>query len=331
LENVQVEPDWVGERIIAVRMVAPDNTAVDIDRIDEGYVVRRDLMDPRLVEHARECGAEYRGGVTVVSVERGDDGRYTCRASDGRRFVGRCLVLAEGVEARLGRSLGWGEPVPLEDICSCAFAHVRHGTVPQGKLEMHYGTSITPGGYGWVFPRGDGSANVGLGVLGNRSSAGTAAECLSAFIARRFPGGEVTESHCGGVPLGAWTRPLVRGGAMVVGDTARQVDALTGGGITYAMEAGRLAGAAAVDAFSSGTFRPERLRAYQRAWAKGPGRRQMRSYALKCMVTGFSDDMLNRIAHELRRGKSRTSLARICLAAFRSRPLLLLKALLLYR
>jgi digeranylgeranylglycerophospholipid reductase len=331
LENVQVEPGWVGEHIVAVRMVSPDRTVVDITRLDEGYIVRRDIMDPRLVEHAQASGAAYRSGVTVVAVERRSSGLYVCTSADGQQFVSRCLILADGVEARLARYVGWEGALSMDDVCSCAFARVRHPDVPRGKLEMHYGTSVTPGGYAWVFPRGDGAANVGLGVLGSRSSGGKAGECLTAFIDRRFPGGETTELHCGGVPLGAWRRPLVRDGAMIVGDAARQVDALTGGGITYAMAAGRLAGTAAAAAFSGDVFRPRRLLAYQRAWAKGPGKQQMRSYALKCMVTGLSDDELNRIARELKRGESRASLARICLAAFRSRPILLLKALLLYR
>jgi digeranylgeranylglycerophospholipid reductase len=220
----------------------------------------------------------------------------------------------------------------MQDVCSCAFGRAAHASVPIDRIELHYGSNVAPGGYGWVFPRGDGSANIGLGVLGARSRAGLASECLQVFARRRFPGATLTHVHCGGVPVAQWTRPLVRGGAMLVGDAARQVDALSGGGINFAMMAGKLAGTAAAAACAGASFQERELQAYERAWRKGPGRTLSRVYALKQMVIGLSDATLDDIARRLTgRKMGGMSLVSVCFGAFARRPLLLLKALMVYR
>jgi len=330
-EQTAIDPAWVLAPLRGTTMVSPSGIEVLIDRMAEGYVVRRDIMDAQLVQRAVERGAAYHPRVTIVSASPAAGG-HECAGARGERFRATCLVLADGVESRLARQLGWATALAAEDISSCAFAHVSHPRVPVDRMEMHYGSTVAPRGYAWVFPRGQGAANVGVGVLGTHGAPGRALECLHAFVKRRFGGdAQLAGIHCGGVPVGRWSKRLVREGAMLVGDAARQVDPLTGGGITHAMHAGTLAGKAAVQAFQGGTFRPERLRQYERSWAAGPGKALLRTYALKRMVIGLDDATLDRIARRITaRRRSSLGLAGICVAAFGRRPLLLLKALMVY-
>lgn len=329
---VDVPEHWISTRVSGVRMVSPSGTKVDIDDMSSGYILKRDVMDKELVDMAVAAGVQYRDGEPIVEVARDESGGYTCVSSTGARFAGTCLALADGVESRLARQLGWDTTLALEDLCSCAFCHVTHDSIPEKKFEMYYGTTYAPGGYAWVFPRGDGSANVGLGILGKRSSAGKARECLDAFVSKRFGGTPARDHHCAGVSVAKWIRPLARDGAVLVGDAARMVDAMSGGGITYAMEAGELAGRTIVDAFAGGQFQPKKLAAYERAWAKNQGKVLNRVYALKQMVIGLDDATLDKIAHKLAGQKTgKLGLVSVAFSAFASRPWLLLKALMVYR
>ena len=110
------------------------------------------------------------------------------------------------------------------------------------RIEYYVGERIAPGGYAWVFPKGDDVANVGLGVQADLADE-PALSYLDRFIDNQShlaPGSPVT-LVAGGVPLALPPPRLVTDGLMLVGDAARQVDPLTGGGITNGMAAGKLA------------------------------------------------------------------------------------------
>jgi len=74
---------------------------------------------------------------------------------------------------------------------------------------------------------------------------------------------------------------LVSDGLMLVGDAARQVDPLTGGGITNAMAAGQLAAEVAAKAIEAGDVSASALAEYERRWMAGLGRRMARHHRLK--------------------------------------------------
>jgi geranylgeranyl reductase family protein len=106
-------------------------------------------------------------------------------------------------------------------------------------------------GYGWVFPAGDGRANVGLGVgvLADRAAGRRAARDLDAFLRHAGRVGVLGEPEKGSTarPLGAWlkiglvgTTPA-RDRVLLVGDSAGLVNPLQGEGISQAMDTGRAA------------------------------------------------------------------------------------------
>jgi digeranylgeranylglycerophospholipid reductase len=160
------------------------------------------------------------------------------------------------------------------------------------------GNEVAPGGYAWVFPKGEGKANVGLGAQANlwgkaraytspalqsQAAPETVAGCLTRFIeanphlAKGYPVSLIV----GNVPVAASPARLVIDGFMLVGDAARQVDPLTGGGITNAMTAGQLAGQVAVEAVASGDTSAGFLSRYEEQWEKSIGRKNRRNYRLR--------------------------------------------------
>ena len=69
--------------------------------------------------------------------------------------------------------------------------------------------------------------------------------------------------------------------ALLVGDAARQLDPLTGGGILNAMAAGKIAGEVIADAIAAGDVSAARLRPYEERWQAGLGKRMARNYRIK--------------------------------------------------
>ncbi|MCP4647737.1 MAG: NAD(P)/FAD-dependent oxidoreductase, partial [bacterium] len=234
----------------------------------------------------------------IVSVHSATQ-QYTC-TTPSDSFSASCIVLADGVESKLARDLGWDTELRMEDIETCAFCHITHDAINEEAIEFHVGSNNAPGGFVWVFPRGGKKANVGLGMLGIKHKSGRAEELLNQFINRNFPHAQIDNLHCGGVPVGKWLNPLVKNGVLIAGDAARQVNSLTGGGIAYALYAGRIAGETVAKAKTSSGISYNRLKGYQKEWQAYCGKQQMRSYALKSMLLKKDNDTFyDSIAHSL--------------------------------
>ncbi len=323
--------DWTLNRIRQSIMVSPSGIKVTIGNIDESYILDREAMDSGLAAEAAQAGADLVLSTPIVAVKRTAGGTYECRSPE-RTFDAACVIIADGVESRLARSLGWNTALSLGDVESCAFCRVTSPLIDQDACVFFTGSTVAPGGYAWIFPRGKGDANVGLGIIGTQSGPGKARECLERFIDRELPGARVREKHCGGVPVGKWVRPLVRDGAMLAGDAARQVNSISGAGIHYSLYAGNLAGTIAAGSFSAnGSIDYNKLRRYEAEWKKTYGKQQDRSYSLKEFVMKTDDAFLDRVASSLaKEPPDRLNYLRVFMRTFAGRPLLLLKAMKLF-
>ncbi|MBD3343712.1 MAG: geranylgeranyl reductase family protein [Chitinivibrionales bacterium] len=334
--HLELRREWVKATIKSFRMISPAGYRVDFKNfhknVDKSFVVDRELMDADLAKDAVKAGAELHCNTPVVSIERHASGMYECITPE-ERYTGWCVILAEGIESRLARKFGWRTSLSFEDIESCAFTRIYDSKIDSDTMELYLGSHVAPGGYAWIFPRGDGSANAGLGVLGTLSGPGKAEKYLKKFIAEKFPGARKDIIHCGGVPVGRWIRPLYRDGVMIVGDAASQVNALSGGGIAYALHAGTLAGRAAARAFKKDRFDARGLKEYHKQWARFFGKYQDRSYAVKKMVIDCYDDkFFDKTALSLmKEDPERLNTIRFALKAFAGHPIVLLKSLLLFR
>ena len=85
----------------------------------------------------------------------------------------------------------------------------------------------------------------------------------------------------GNVPVALSPRRTVTDGLMLVGDAARQVDPLTGGGIINAMTAGELAARVAVQAIDAGDVSASFLGRYEEVWQREVGHKLQRNYRLR--------------------------------------------------
>jgi flavin-dependent dehydrogenase len=169
----------------------------------------------------------------------------------------RYVVVADGANSRFGRALGTARDrsYPLGMAIRGYFRSPRHD---DPWIESHLDIRAKDGshlpGYGWVFPVGDGTVNVGVGLLS--TFAGwkhvNTSHLMEAFCAVAPPYWDIRpETACGAptggrLPTGGSVLPRVGPSFVVVGDAAGSVNPFNGEGISIAYETGRLA-ADAVD------------------------------------------------------------------------------------
>jgi digeranylgeranylglycerophospholipid reductase len=330
--DFEIKESWIKATVKKFRLVAPNGAIVEFSNGADGYIVDRIKMDFDLAAQAAAAGCTYFPNTTIVSIDRIGNKLYECK-SVSQSYYAPCVILAEGIESRLARGLGWNTAIVPNDVDCCAFGHITHDSISDDTCVFYTGSKVTPAGYAWVFPRGDRQANVGVGVLGSFSSPGKAQELLKAFVAKHFENTPISVLHCGGAPAGRWLKPLVKHGVMIVGDAARQVISLTGAGINYSILAGKIAGKTCAESFGKGTVDYEHLKNYEKIWASGCGKQQLRSYALKnLLVRQHNDAFLNKIASSLLKRKSeKLSILVVFLRTFLSNPVALVKAFLLFK
>jgi digeranylgeranylglycerophospholipid reductase len=296
-----LDPDgapWVSRRITKVILRAPDDTDVVLAGGDVGYVLDRTRFEPALADEAARAGAEVRIGTEAAGLARdGDRWRVTLRGPRGdETWTARVVIGADGVEAMVGRWAGLDTRVAAREMESCAQYLVGNIEVDPDAIYLHFGPSVAPGGYAWIFPKGVGIANVGLGVVALRSDARSARAYLDDYVARHFPRGTVTGLTVGGVISGATLKRTVADGVMIAGDAAHMINPLSGAGIITAMKAGRLAGRHAARALREGDTSAGNLQAYHDDWMLLLGDAHRMYYTLKETLNKFDDAFFNRLA-----------------------------------
>jgi digeranylgeranylglycerophospholipid reductase len=326
---LEPSPNWVAARLSGASLYSPNGTRVDLHFPGEGYILERVIFDREMARRAAAAGAD------ILLGSYAEDLRFNGRSMAGvtvrqekyrRDIESNVVIAADGVESRLARLAGIDTTSSLHNMESC----YQYGLVSDGfdldRVELFWGAEVAPGGYAWAFSKGDNLANVGLGITGEHARRKSAREYLDDFVASRYPEAQTVYRFGGGVPLGRTPRRIVAPGFMVVGDAARQVNPISGGGLINAMIAGRLAGETAVKAFEAGDFSGRFLGEYQKRWDEKIGKSLRRFYRLKEVICRLSDDSLNDIARFLNglKPEERTMLQAFKVA-LRDHPKLLLE------
>ena len=324
-----LDPDgapWVSRRITKVIFWAPDDTEVVLRNEDVGYVLDRTRFEPALADLAAQAGAEIRIGTEAVRLERSNGGwRAVLRGPRGdETWTAKVVIGADGVETMVGRWAGLETRVAARDMESCAQCVVGNISFDPDAIYLHFGPSVAPGGYAWIFPKGVGVANVGLGVVALRSDGRNARQYLDAYLARHFPHGTVTGFTVGGVISAATVKRTVADGVMLAGDAAHMINPMSGGGIINAMKAGRLAGRHAARALRAGDTSAAALQPYHNEWMGVLGNSHLQYYKLKETINKFDDEFFNRLARTVNRiPLEKRTLGRVVAAALVHQPTLL--------
>jgi geranylgeranyl reductase family protein len=208
-------------------------------------VVPRVVFDHRLVRAAVAAGAVLRRR-RVRSLAPWADGVLV----DGD-LPGRVVIGADGAESAVRRALGVAAP-RAGTVAIALRGYVPADPWPAGEQLLTMARAHWPA-YAWVFPIGDGRANVGYGeLLTGRPP--TRAQ-LETRLRALLPDARVGELRGHRLPLSTGRPDVGHGRVLLAGDAAALINPLTGEGIYYAVLSGSLAGAAAVSDHPAASYR----------------------------------------------------------------------------
>jgi flavin-dependent dehydrogenase len=119
---------------------------------------------------------------------------------------------------------------------------------------------------------------------------------------------------------------------MVVGDAAHMANCLDGGGITYSMNAAKLAASTACEALRENDVSARRLRVFEKRWKGGTGKQQVRTYKLKNAVLKVKDSTIESAAKILQnRDPAKLKYIDLLKHTIKNQPALILEAVKLFK
>jgi geranylgeranyl reductase family protein len=237
-----------------------------------GLIRTRLGFDEELARHAQSAGAIVLERHSVTEALRDDSGRVIgARAAlldesgrktgETRDFHADVVLAADGNSTRTAVSLGMHkrDDRPLGVAVRTYFTSPRHqDDWMEGWLELPGKSGKPLPGYGWVFGVGDGTSNVGLGILNSSKEFGKLdyKQVLREWTAGMpsewgfTPENQVGEIRGAALPMGFNRTPHYSPGLMLLGDAGGMVSPFNGEGISYAMESARFAAEFIIDASS---------------------------------------------------------------------------------
>jgi digeranylgeranylglycerophospholipid reductase len=310
LENVGITPDprWALQAIHGAILNSPSGKQVVVENPDGemGYILERKIFEKDLARMAIDAGAEYMVKTTALEVLKDGSKVVGVKAEHmGEEFTvkARLIIAADGVDSKMGKSAGLDTVNKLKDYHS-GFQYEMGGVkCEEHLLHLYFGDDVAPKGYVWIFPKGKGVANVGIGVLGLLSEDGKRAkDYLDKFIEGHpevFDGASPIEINAGGVPVSSSVDSFVGDGIMLVGDAAQQVNPIHGGGIHLALNAAMMAAEVAVKALGENDVSKKRLAEYDKRWHDTDGKKMKRLLKLRGFLEKLDEKDLEKLAEVL--------------------------------
>ena len=252
-----------------------------------GYVIRREETDLKLLERAKDAGAEFRPKTRATELLRSSAGAVRGLAAQNGgpvEFGAPLVVVADGVGGFEGGMKAHQNAVARRQYF--------RGVDGPHKEDLHVlmtGDLNSEGaGYGWVFYFGDGTANVGAGI--STGALQKTGRNLKDFYDRFLEEPEISAwlqnaepespAKSWSLKMGMWGAKRHGQGVMTVGDAASMIHPISGEGVGYAMESGRLAAAWAHEAHRRKDFSAATLSGYARQLRARRGREHLSGQAL---------------------------------------------------
>ncbi len=247
-------------RIDGLRSYAGDDLMIELPWPEHsrfpnwGGVIRRSDLDQQVARLAEKEGVVIREKTTATPVMEG--GVLTSVAlsnGDGEeRVTPSITVIADGSMNRFGRELGTSrrKDYPLGLAARGYYSSPRStDRFLESQLDLRDSSGATMPGYGWVFPLGDGSINVGVGLLSTfkRWKTVNTTNMMNDYAASAPDYWGISEETrltkpVGGKLIMSYARgPLVGANWITAGDAAGAINPWNGEGISYAYETGRMA------------------------------------------------------------------------------------------
>lgn len=288
--EVQPEREFAKHKITGAFLYAPDERK-RVGVGGEGYILDKPAFLRVLAERASGAGAEIVYDGAIDEIERQDGGVWLKGRLDKKplSLKARIVIGCDGTGSILARRFFPRRNYQV--IAALQYSMTDCRVDDESKLEIFVGHKKAPSGYVWIFPKGGGDANVGIGLKGSGAK-----QLLDRFIEEHptiFTGSKVERTLAAPVPVGGEIDEYVSNNMMLCGDAAGQVIPLTGAGIHTSLVAGKIAGEVASKAISENDTSAKRLSRYKTNFAELFGQRIANSLKALESFERFSDEELN--------------------------------------
>ena len=311
LEDLGIKPksEWIANEVKGARIYAPSGDYITLEASmagsEVGYVLHRDKFDQYLAKMAVDAGSELYTRAMAIGLKREDSEIVVRIRHFGNLYEVRTPIVigADGFESLVGEWAGIRTRLDPKDINVTFEYRITGAKFDPDYTEFYIGNEVAPGGYVWIFPKSEKEANVGIGVLLSRldSEKKRPKYLLDKFL-KEHPKyrGKIIAVISGAVSVSKPLEPSYTDNVMLVGDAARMIDPLTGGGIIHAIISGRAAGETAAKAIEKGDYSKRSLKEYEARWKPKIYEKLLRNYLAKEIFVKVSDDVFNKIVDALK-------------------------------
>jgi len=312
-----------------VMAYSPDHeTAVPFD--GDGYILNRKILPQKQMKDALKVGVELKDMValrsliaetgnsgTVIGVE-GDDLANKCPFKKTAKIVVDCTGVTSVLRTNLPIKSFIQRRIHRDDLEGTGRYIYNFEIAKEDKTYfdpnyciIHLDQKLAPGGYGWVFPKGDNKVNIGLGIqqkafdtMNKETGIHKDLKMLideyvqhNAVISNpKISDGEFDEGNGWGtwqVSVRRQNDCMVANGYMLVGDSAWMPKPLDAGGIGPAIIAATIAGKTAVEAIESNDTSEKGLWTYNKEFINDYGYKTAGLEVFRRMLQGLTNEQIN--------------------------------------
>jgi digeranylgeranylglycerophospholipid reductase len=318
----------VENEIKGALLYAPNGKSLFLSRPEPvTWVLNRPELDRHLAHLAIEKGASLYTKSRVEGLVRSDNGHLRIKVGGPKQRIveSRVIIDAAGCGGSVSKYAGLTQPSSQMLVNSAQFNVENLTDVDEDFVEVFFGQSFAPGFFGWIIPRRDNSAKVGI-AAGARANV---RQCFERFI-KKHPVASLklrrakvlTPPRYHPIPVGGGKYRTYSEGILTVGDAASQVKPTTGGGIVFGLMCGRIAGETAAGAVLLDDASAKRLSSYERKWRRLIGFDLTAMSWLRRMLYRLPDRHLDRIFEVSSELKTDQILSRTADIDFQGRTLL---------
>jgi digeranylgeranylglycerophospholipid reductase len=302
--GITLDAKSIARQVKGAKIVAPNGNSFYLSEKmagnEVGIVIDRIFFDKLLARDAVKAGSDLMLKTSAVKLLKSGNKVIGVRVKsfgETKDIKAGCVVGADGYESQVGRWAGINTVLTPRDITSCFQYRLTNINHDPDYCEFILG-SAAPGGYIWIFPKNEDTANVGIGMqLSKLRDPGDVKKYLDKFIQKdaRLRKGKPLELVSGAVSICAPIDKTVGDGILLVGDAARQIDPITGGGISNSCKAGKVAGEVLGRATKEKDFSEKSLQRYEKGWRDLMENHLYRNWMAKEKLVTLSDDTFNKI------------------------------------
>jgi digeranylgeranylglycerophospholipid reductase len=285
--------DFIIREIKGARVYAPNEKSVLIEGdVGVGCIINKARFLEHLAWKAAEAGATILMDSPVTDFQRKEN-QIQLKTREQEYSTG-LIIGADGFNSTVGRAFGFEKP-GIREFIPCYQYHMVNCTFnSESTAEFYLGREVAPLGYAWVFPKNNGTANVGIGVRGT-----PAKPCLDRFIKNHpkiFSKAGIVGVEGAPVTLNCQMQSIIDDNVVLIGEAAGQVIPLTGAGIHTAVVAAQMAAKTAIRAIEKENFSKEALFSYPEEYDVYWGKRIRDSLKALRVLEKLDDNDFNELA-----------------------------------